>query len=191
MFVSRGGRSGSLEPGTCAVLALVVSVVIGSLLPVSAVAQQPIDSIAITTSVPVTTTSAVVSTVPSTTVVVASPSSVVSSSSTVPPVSPAFLVAVEERTYDGAGVLVGVRTTSESVATVEGDAAAFAARRRGGVIRFFISEGAAATLRAAGAKLQLIPPGNMFPLGNEFFIPESVFDLFNKMLDDGAIYVTL
>jgi RHS repeat-associated protein len=109
MFVSRGGHGGARKWGTFAGLALVFSVVLGSLVSASAVAVQATT----TMSIPVTSSSASVSTVPLTTLV-SSPSSVVSSSSTVPPVAPVFLVAVEERTYDGAGVLVGVATTSES-----------------------------------------------------------------------------
>lgn len=77
------------------------------------------------------------------------------------------------------------------LATDASDASFFAARRNGAVISFNLTESATEQLTAAGADLRAIPgrPPPHFS-GDEFFIPPEAFDLFNELLDSGAIRVT-
>ena len=78
------------------------------------------------------------------------------------------------------------------LATVESDADYFAARRsRGGVLRYNLSATAVARLTAAGAVPRPIPMTGDPPYfaGDEFYVPPSAFDLFNRLRASGEIVV--
>jgi hypothetical protein len=79
------------------------------------------------------------------------------------------------------------------LATSEGDAEFFAARRGAGtVLRVDISDDAGNALRSAGASMRSIPRGPKSPFfeGQEMHIPESAFDLFNQLRTGGGISVS-
>jgi hypothetical protein len=110
-----------------------------------------------------------------------------------PPTFPAALLATPRSSCKGAAAGKWGGPAGFFLATSADDAGAFAARRGGAVIRFRISQEAAASLKAAGAELRLIPgtPISLRTEGSEFFVPESLFGLFNNLWDEGAISVFL
>ena len=77
------------------------------------------------------------------------------------------------------------------LATHEGDAWHFGARRNGTVIEYDMSARAVAELEAAGTIRRPIPGGPGAPRfeGDEFVVPPSAFDRFNRLRDEGEIDV--
>lgn len=78
------------------------------------------------------------------------------------------------------------------LATDRGDAEFFAGRRSpGAIMEVDLTEDAMTSLRQAGAVLQPIPVTRSSPYfsGDELWIPESAFDLFNILLRKGDINV--
>lgn len=77
------------------------------------------------------------------------------------------------------------------LATSPADAEYWAMMRSGNILQFEFSQEALDALESGGAELRPIPwaPGSPSFQGQEFFVPERAFDLFNSLLNAGDVVV--
>ena len=79
------------------------------------------------------------------------------------------------------------------MATVKSDAEFFAVRRIGGgnVLSIDIDDDVLQELRRLGAEQRAIPGNPPYFIGDEVYVPEALFPMFNARMRDGHIRVSL